>query len=56
MGFTKSNFTTYSSPQFRILSDAQIYEIYLAALEVLPRSQYREGLELLAQFAVDRRF
>ena len=37
MGITKSNFAAYATPQFRILSDAQIYEIYLAALEVLER-------------------
>ncbi len=28
----------------------------LTAIKVLPRSRYREGLELLTQFAVDRRF
>lgn len=49
MGFTKSNFTTYSSPQFRILSDAQIYEIYLAALEVLERT----GVDVFDEESVD---
>jgi len=34
----------------------QEVETALAALDVLPRSPYREGLELVAQFAIDRRF
>ena len=31
-------------------------EAALAAIDILPRSPYREGLELLARFAIDRRF
>jgi len=49
MGITKSNFTAYTTPQFRVLSDAQIYEIYLAALEVLERT----GVDVFDEECVD---
>lgn len=34
----KSNFKTYSSPQFKVLSEDQVYEIHLATLELLQRT------------------
>lgn len=34
----KSNFNTYETPQFRVLSDDQIYEIHLSSLEILERT------------------
>ncbi len=49
MGNTKSNFTVSASPRFRLLTDDQIYEIYLAALEVLERT----GVDVFDEECVD---
>lgn len=47
----KSNFTQYSTPHMRVLSDAQIQEIHYAACEILSRTGMRiennEARELL---------
>jgi trimethylamine--corrinoid protein Co-methyltransferase len=47
----RSNYSVNVTPQFRVLSDAQIQEIHLATLEVLRRTgvvvKEPEGLELL---------
>ena len=47
----KSSFQAYETPQFRILSDDQIYEIHLASLEILERTGVnvyeKEALSLL---------
>lgn len=52
MEITKSNFKAYATPQFKMLSDEQIYEIHLATLEVLERTGVEvfdeEGVDLLA--------
>ena len=47
----QSNFQTYETPLFRVLSDDQIYEIHLASLEILERTGVmvfeKEALTLL---------
>ena len=47
----KSSFQAYETPQFRVLSDDQIYEIHLASLEILERTGVnvyeKEALSLL---------
>jgi trimethylamine--corrinoid protein Co-methyltransferase len=47
----RANFTLHASPQFRVLSDDQIEEVFSAALDVLERAGTRlhgeEGLALL---------
>ncbi len=47
----KANFTLHATPQFRVLSDDQIEEVFSAALDVLERAGTRlhgeEGLSLL---------
>ncbi len=46
----KSNYTTYTTPLFRHLSDSQLEELYLASLEILERTGARfyeeEAVEL----------
>lgn len=46
----QSNFTSYSTPHFRVLSDDQLQELHWASLEVLQRTGFQiddeEGLEL----------
>jgi trimethylamine--corrinoid protein Co-methyltransferase len=49
MAFARSNFVTNSTPQLRVLSDTQIYEIYLTVLEVLERT----GVEVFDQECLD---
>ena len=49
MGNTRSNYTAYTTPQFRILSDSQLGDIYSAALEVLERT----GIEVFEEEAFD---
>ena len=49
----KANFKTIEAPQFRVLSEDQIYEIHLATLEILERTgvwvESEEALDLLRQ-------
>lgn len=49
MGNTRSNYTAYATPQFKILSDSQLGDIYSAALEVLERT----GIEVFEEEALD---
>ena len=49
MSSTQSNFVSYVTPQFRVLSDDQIYQIHLASLEVLERT----GVEVFDDEALD---
>lgn len=49
MPFIRSSYAPYATPQFRILSDDQIHEIYLASLEVLERT----GIEVFDDEAVE---
>ncbi|MFC2012954.1 trimethylamine methyltransferase family protein [Chloroflexota bacterium] len=49
MEFTRSNFKAYATPQFRLLSDEQIHEIHLSALEVLEKT----GVDVFNEEAID---
>ncbi|MDM8543131.1 trimethylamine methyltransferase family protein [Desulfococcaceae bacterium HSG9] len=53
----KTDYNTQQTPQFRVLADAQINKIYLAALECLQRTgvevQNQEARELLAAAGAD---
>jgi len=47
----RANYVEYRSPQFRILSDKQIEEIYLGALQIMERTgvcfECQEALDIL---------
>ncbi|MEL7563401.1 MAG: trimethylamine methyltransferase family protein [Dehalobacterium sp.] len=49
----RSNFTQFTTPQMRVLSDDQITSIYLAALEILERTGMKIDSKETLQFLAD---
>jgi len=53
----RSNYTHFSSPQFRLLSHTQLEELHLATIQILERTgvtfQCQEAIDLLADAGAD---
>ena len=51
------NYTRFSSPQFRLLSDGQLEELHLATIQIMERTgvtfQCQEAIELLGNAGAD---